>query len=75
MAGRFYISTLQQDSTWGKAKNVGAPVNTALNEGAPSYSADGQLIFLLHVTDLKVKGSCDIYYSRKFGDAWENQSI
>ena len=66
----FYISTLQQDSTWGKAKNVGAPVNTALNEGAPSYSADGQLIFFTACDRPESKGSCDIYYSRKFGDAW-----
>lgn len=66
----FYISTLQQDSSWGKAKNVGAPVNTELNEGAPSYSADGQLIFFTACDRPESKGSCDIYYSRKFGDVW-----
>ncbi|MBS1763328.1 MAG: PD40 domain-containing protein [Bacteroidetes bacterium] len=66
----FYISNSDNNGKWMKAKNVGSPVNTELNEGAPSFSADGQLIFFTACDRPEGKGSCDIYYSRKFGDTW-----
>jgi outer membrane protein OmpA-like peptidoglycan-associated protein len=66
----FYVSNHDEDGSWGKALNVGPPVNTELNEGAPSYSADGQLIFFTCCDRPDGLGSCDIYYSRKFGDKW-----
>lgn len=65
----FYISN-SENGKWQKAKNVGSPVNTELNEGAPSFSADGQLIFFTACDRPEGKGSCDIYYARKFGNTW-----
>ncbi|MCE7954122.1 MAG: hypothetical protein DYH00_00480 [Bacteroidetes bacterium CHB6] len=65
----FYISN-SENGKWQKAKNVGTPVNTELNEGAPSFSADGQLIFFTACDRPEGKGSCDIYYARKFGNTW-----
>ncbi len=66
----FYRSLKQEDNTWGKSANVGAPVNSELNEGAPCYSADGNLIFFTACDRPEGKGSCDIYYSRRLGDTW-----
>lgn len=66
----FYVSNKGDDNNWQPAMNVGAPVNTELNEGAPSYSADGQLIFFTGCDRPEGQGSCDIYYARKFGDKW-----
>ncbi len=66
----FYISDCNDNGQWQPARNVGPPVNTELNEGAPSFSADGQLIFFTACDRPDGKGSCDIYYSRKFGNTW-----
>ncbi len=66
----FFVSKRQNDTLWGNAVNVGAPVNTELNEGAPSFSADGQIIFFAACDRPEGKGSCDIYYARKFGNTW-----
>ncbi len=66
----FFVSNRGADGSWQPSFNVGPPVNTELNEGAPSYSADGQLIFFTGCDRPGGNGSCDIYYARKFGDKW-----
>jgi outer membrane protein OmpA-like peptidoglycan-associated protein/tetratricopeptide (TPR) repeat protein len=54
-------------------------VNTPGNEGAPNFSADGQLLFFVACQSKesgaydggrKGFGSCDIFYSQKNGDKW-----
>lgn len=70
MAGHqedFYISLLR-DSIWQPAKNAGMPLNSGLNEGAPSISADGRILFFTACERPDGKGSCDIYLSQRLND-------
>ncbi|MFN0275357.1 MAG: OmpA family protein [Chitinophagales bacterium] len=65
----FFISK-RDSAKWGKAKNVGKPVNTMLNEGAQSISADGKnLVYTLCNHPLGF-GSCDLYFSVSYNETW-----
>jgi outer membrane protein OmpA-like peptidoglycan-associated protein/tetratricopeptide (TPR) repeat protein len=72
----FYIS-IKENGVWQKSFNMGPPINTPMNEGAPTLSADGQtLIFTAceafgdYGAGRKGYGSCDIFFSRKSGNNW-----
>lgn len=65
----FYMSN-QKDGKWSMAMPLGPTINSSLNEGAPAMSSDGKLIFFTACDRPEGKGSCDIYYSRKKGNAW-----
>lgn len=65
----FFLSD-KVNGEWQKAKPLGPPVNSDLNEGAPSFSCDGKLIFFTECERPEGKGSCDIYYSRLIGNRW-----
>jgi outer membrane protein OmpA-like peptidoglycan-associated protein/Tol biopolymer transport system component len=65
----FYLSNYN-NGHWTKAKNLGPPVNTNLNEGAQSISADGRYLFFAGCDRRDGFGSCDIYFSQKVGDDW-----
>jgi outer membrane protein OmpA-like peptidoglycan-associated protein len=65
----FFISE-KVNGEWQKARPLGAPVNSDLNEGAPSFSSDGKLIFFTECDRPESYGSCDIYYSRLSGNKW-----
>ncbi|MCW3101984.1 MAG: OmpA/MotB domain protein [Bacteroidetes bacterium] len=64
---------------WQKAMLIpGTGINTQGNEGAPSLSVDGQVLFFTVCQDQtgsfgpgrKGLGGCDIFYAEKVGDAW-----
>jgi outer membrane protein OmpA-like peptidoglycan-associated protein/tetratricopeptide (TPR) repeat protein len=40
-----YVSTRMDDGFWGPAKNLGAGINTELNEDTPFITADGKMLF------------------------------
>lgn len=63
----FYVS-IYKDSIWQTARNMGAPLNTSQNEGAPSISADGRVLFFTACDREDGKGSCDIYLSQRNAD-------
>lgn len=72
-----FFSSTNVNGDWGKAINLGTPINTYHNEGAPTLSPDGQTIILTaceiygdYGTNRKGYGSCDLFYSRKQGDKW-----
>ena len=72
----FYISTKEEEK-WKSAFNMGLPINTPMNEGAPTLSADGNtLIFTAcevyneYGPGRNGFGSCDIFYARKNGSNW-----
>ena len=72
----FYISK-KVNGEWQKAQNMGAPINTEINEGAPSMAANGQLliyaaceIFGNYGGGKLGKGSCDLFYSVKNDQVW-----
>ncbi len=72
----FYISFKDQGK-WLPSFNMGPPINTIMNEGAPTLSADGQIL-IFTACDMygeygpgrKGYGSCDIFYSKKNGENW-----
>jgi outer membrane protein OmpA-like peptidoglycan-associated protein/tetratricopeptide (TPR) repeat protein len=73
----FYISK-KNGNEWAESKPLYG-INTASNEGAPSISADGELLFFVACQDnpdgsyaagRKGLGSCDIFYSQRVGDQW-----
>lgn len=72
----FYISK-KENGVWQKAVNLGAPINTKNNEGAPTISPDGQQIIFVACQGIegygvgrKGFGSCDLFWSRKKGNNW-----
>lgn len=78
----FFISS-KSDTGWQKAVAMGAPINTWLNEGAPTLAADGKtLIFTAcaiakdYGEDRFGFGSCDLFVSQNQGGQWsEPQNI
>jgi outer membrane protein OmpA-like peptidoglycan-associated protein len=67
----FYISYYYEGG-WTDAVNIGPPLNSDLNEGAPSVTADGRLIFFTACGREDGLGSCDIYFARRTGNRWGN---
>ena len=66
----FYYSVLK-DGEWQPAENLGPPVNTEQNEGAASFSPDGQLVYFTACQRKGGMGDCDIYVARLNGMEWE----
>lgn len=73
----FFISTKNKEDEWSLASNLGSPINTKNNEGAPSLSADGEILFFTacelygdYGGGRKGRGSCDIFYTLKDGKDW-----
>lgn len=67
----FYFSERQADGNWRKGQPL-AGVNTPLNEGAQTLSADGKLLFFTGCQRPDSYGSCDLYYARREGTGWGN---
>lgn len=72
----FFVS-LKREGQWIPARGVGNPINTPDNEGAPSLTADGQLMIFTACENFgdygmgrQGYGSCDIFYSQRHGDNW-----
>jgi outer membrane protein OmpA-like peptidoglycan-associated protein len=73
----FYVSK-KVNNVWQTANPI-TSVNTAGNEGAPSLSADGEIMFFASCmemtgdygsSDRKGYGSCDIFYAQKINGKW-----
>ncbi len=60
----FYSSKFDKDQ-WQPAKNLGEPLNTLDNEGGPSISGDGRILFFTACSREDGKGSCDIYLAQR----------
>ena len=65
----FYWSK-KVNNEWVTAMNIGPPINTPLNEGAPTLSADGQYLIFTGCDRSDGRGSCDLYVSRRIGERW-----
>ncbi len=66
----FYISHF--DSIWQPRKELGKPVNTKENEGAQTISPDGRYIYFTACNKNDGLGSCDIYYTKRIGNRWQD---
>lgn len=72
----FYLSE-KENGEWQEAVNIGIPINSPNNEGAPTISADGQLLIFTaceiygdYGENRQGFGSCDLFYSYKNGNQW-----
>ncbi|MFN3343604.1 MAG: OmpA family protein [Flavobacteriales bacterium] len=72
----FFVSQ-KKDGQWIKAKSISARINTLHNEGAPTFSADGQMLIFTACEILDSYGeyrdgfgSCDLFITRRIGEEW-----
>ncbi len=72
----FFISK-KVNGVWQTATLIGSGINSKENEGAPSLSADGQVLFFTvcvmfndYGNGRKGYGACDIFYAQKIGENW-----
>jgi outer membrane protein OmpA-like peptidoglycan-associated protein/tetratricopeptide (TPR) repeat protein len=65
-----YVSKLLENGTWGPAKNIGAKINTILNEDTPFITEDGNTLFFSSQGFVNM-GGYDLFYSHNENDtAW-----
>tara|TARA_Y100000589_G_scaffold295780_1_gene302451 strand:+ start:524 stop:2467 length:1944 start_codon:yes stop_codon:yes gene_type:complete len=75
----FYASFKHKEN-WRKAVNIGAPLNTVVNEGGHSLTADGSAMFFTICPDIGIGygegrsgyGSCDIFVSFLRNGKWSS---
>lgn len=65
----FYFSN-RKDSVWERAKSIGEPLNTRMNEGAQTLAAGGQYMYFTACNRPDTRGGCDIYYSARSNRGW-----
>ncbi len=73
-----FLISKKVNGIWATSAPLGNGINTPGNEGAPSISADGQILFFIACSEIdgnygpnrKGFGSCDIFYSQKVGNNW-----
>lgn len=68
----FFVAQKDESGEWQKAQNIGQPINTVNNEGAPSFSADGNMLIFTacelygdYGGNRKGYGSCDLFITFK----------
>jgi outer membrane protein OmpA-like peptidoglycan-associated protein/Tol biopolymer transport system component len=73
-----FFTSLKLNNVWQPATPI-QEINSAGNEGAPTLSADGNIMFFASCADefgdygamdRKGNGSCDIFYSQKINGKW-----
>jgi outer membrane protein OmpA-like peptidoglycan-associated protein len=71
----FFVSTYKDG--WQPAFELGAPINTLFNEGAPTLSADGNILIFTACESLEGYGPgregfgrCDLFVSKRSGNDW-----
>lgn len=60
------------DTVFTAPVNLGAPINTSLNEGVASIAADGQTIYFTGCGREDGLGDCDLYEAELDGTEWKN---
>lgn len=66
-----WVSTLGADGKWGRATNLGMPINNEANNAICGISADGNTIYLTNIYERKKRMEPGISMSKKGADgAW-----
>jgi OOP family OmpA-OmpF porin len=55
---------------WGHPVSISENINTPMDEGAPSMSADGRVLVFAACNRPDAVGGCDLYISYREGDEW-----
>ncbi|MCK6617843.1 MAG: OmpA family protein [Cyclobacteriaceae bacterium] len=64
------ISRKESNGRWGKPQSLSKNVNSALNEGTCTISADGRKLIFTSCVGRQSFGSCDLYETVKIGNEW-----
>jgi OmpA-OmpF porin, OOP family len=59
-----------KNNEWSEAESISPKINTSLNEGACTISADGNMMILTSCDRRDSFGSCDLYFSKRNGTNW-----
>ncbi len=73
-----YTSNRETDGEWKVSTSISKKINTLLNEGSSSISADGNYLIFTNCAGAdgtygdtrRGKGSCDLFYTKKIGKRW-----
>lgn len=72
----FFVS--KNNNGWQPAVELGSPINTVYNEGAPTLSADGNILIFTACESLEGYGigregygRCDLFVSKRSGNEWQ----
>ena len=76
-----FVSKKTLNNNWSNSSLVSNAINSKYNEGAPTFSPDGQYIIFVgcetgpkgdyqYGGDRKGYGSCDLFYSQNYGTNW-----
>ncbi|NOR87428.1 MAG: OmpA family protein, partial [Bacteroidales bacterium] len=73
----FYVTIKNSRGNWVHSQNMGISINTPMNEGAATISADGKTIIFTACEQNGVYGynrngygSCDLFFTRRIGNRW-----
>lgn len=64
------VLSIKQNSEWTPASSISKRINTELNEGACTISADGRILVFTSCDAGRTFGNCDLFVSYKQGDQW-----
>ncbi|MEO9482121.1 MAG: OmpA family protein [Ekhidna sp.] len=64
------VVSYYENKQWTPAQSVSPRINSPLNEGACTVSADGRTMIFTSCDGRNSLGSCDLYISKKTGDSW-----
>lgn len=64
------VSKRDAEGRWGKPESISDRVNSEANEGTCTISADGRQLIFTSCAGRRGYGNCDLFESRKVGDAW-----
>lgn len=65
-----YFSEKDQSGNWTKPQTLSDHINSPLNEGTCTISADGRTLIFTSCEAQGGFGSCDLYIAKKIGDEW-----
>ncbi len=64
------VSRKASNGRWSSPESISPNINSSLNEGTCTISADGRKLIFTSCTGREGFGSCDLFESRKIGDRW-----
>ncbi len=64
------VATKNESGEWQQPVSFSDDINSKINEGTCTLSADGRLIIFTSCFGRKGFGSCDLFFSVKHGDRW-----
>ena len=64
------VVSYYENDQWTSAESISLNINTRLNEGACTISADGKLMIFTSCDRRDALGSCDLYYSKRTSRGW-----